>query len=218
MWLKRTDAAALLILAVPFCYLFFFKDSIDENLPVHWNISGKADRWESKEGILSFLLITTLIALGVYLLIRFLPKIDPKRSAKLSQNVFNKVGLAIVVFMASLNFMILYGPSHKYSSMGTIFFLLSLFFAFLGNVMYNIKPNYFVGIRLPWTLESDENWKQTHRLAGKLWFIGGLISALLTLILPPTSMAPIFLILVIGLVAVPSAYSYYFFRKFERQK
>jgi uncharacterized membrane protein len=47
--------------------------------------------------------------------------------------------------------------------------------------MYNIKPNYFAGIRLPWTLDNDENWRRTHLLGGKLMFGGGLLIAVICL-------------------------------------
>lgn len=56
-----------------------------------------------------------------------------------------------------------------------IFPLIGLLFVFLGNVMYSLKPNYFAGIRVPWTLDSDDNWKATHRVAGIVWFAGGLL-------------------------------------------
>ena len=64
-----------------------------------------------------------------------------------------------------------------------IFPLIGLLFAFLGNYFKTIKPNYFIGIRTPWTLENEEVWKKTHLIGGKLWFVGGLLMAL-TFVLP----------------------------------
>jgi uncharacterized membrane protein len=49
------------------------------------------------------------------------------------------------------------------------------FFAVLGNYMHSIKPNYFVGFRTPWTLESEDNWRKTHQLVSKVWVPGGLL-------------------------------------------
>ena len=53
--------------------------------------------------------------------------------------------------------------------------LLGLIFVIMGNYMPKLKVNHTVGIRLPWTLQSEDNWHKTHRLAGKLWVLGGLI-------------------------------------------
>ena len=64
-----------------------------------------------------------------------------------------------------------------------IFVIIGLLFAFLGNYFKTIKPNYFIGIKTPWTLENEEVWKKTHLIGGKLWFIGGLLMAL-TFVLP----------------------------------
>jgi uncharacterized membrane protein len=79
--------------------------------------------------------------------------------------------------------------------------------------MYNIKPNYFIGIRLPWTLENDDNWKHTHRLAGISWFIGGIISAILSLLISPKTMFPVFIGITMLLVLIPGVYSFMLFKR-----
>lgn len=95
--------------------------------------------------------------------------------------------------------------------------LMGLMFAFIGNYMNNIKPNYFAGLRLPWTLSSDDNWRRTHQMAGKLWFWGGLSAAILSLIIPsPFSIIVFFLILSV-LVIIPIVYSYRIFKNEFRE-
>ena len=69
-----------------------------------------------------------------------------------------------------------------------------LLFAFMGNLMHNIKPNYFAGVRTPWTLEDPDTWRATHRLAGKLWFGGGIFVTIAVLVLPVESRADHFCI------------------------
>ena len=78
--------------------------------------------------------------------------------------------------------MLVYEIAHNDVSMTMkfVFVSMGLLFALLGNNMYNIKPNYFAGIRLPWTFESEDNWRKTHHLAGRFWFFGGLIFAVIT--------------------------------------
>ena len=62
-----------------------------------------------------------------------------------------------------------------------VFAGVGLLLCLIGNYMHTIKPNYFAGLRLPWTLNNEDNWRKTHLLAGKLWFVGGLVIAILCL-------------------------------------
>ncbi len=66
--------------------------------------------------------------------------------------------------------------------------------------MHSIKPNYFAGMRTPWTLEDNDTWRATHRLAGKLWFAGGIILTIIALLLPAETGAIVFMSLVAVLV------------------
>ena len=76
-----------------------------------------------------------------------------------------------------------------------------------------IKPNYFLGIRTPWTLENETVWKETHRMAGKMWFVGGLIVVFASLILEEQLNLIVFLIIVGIITLIPIIYSYLLFKK-----
>ena len=93
---------------------------------------------------------------------------------------------------------------------------MGLLWCILGNYMYNIKSNYFIGIRLPWTLNDENNWKQTHRLAGKLWFAGGLLIILSAFILPSTVTNYLFIVVTVLIILIPVIYSYNYFRKHKK--
>ena len=90
---------------------------------------------------------------------------------------------------------------------------MGLLFAFMGYGMPSIKPNYFVGMRLPWTLESVDNWTATHKMAGKWWMVGGILQALLGLVLPAKFAFISFMVIMGLIVAVPAGFSYQFFKK-----
>ena len=94
-----------------------------------------------------------------------------------------------------------------------LFVLMGLFFAAMGNLMHSVKPNYFVGIRLPWTLSNDENWRKTHQLASKVWFVGGLVVAALGLILPEKIAIFALFGIIIVICLIPIIYSYREFKK-----
>jgi len=98
-------------------------------------------------------------------------------------------------------------------SAGLIFSAVGLFFAILGNYLPNMKPNYFAGFRLPWTLENEENWRKTHQLAGKLWFGGGILLAVICLFLPAELAIIIFFTIMVTITLIPCVYSYQLFRQ-----
>ena len=98
-------------------------------------------------------------------------------------------------------------------SISVVVILLGLLFMGLGNFFKTIQPNYFLGIRTPWTLESESVWKSTHRLAGVLWLVGGLLMVMMGLFVDG---APIILLTVIVAVVVslvPMGYSWMAFKK-----
>ena len=82
----------------------------------------------------------------------------------------------------------------------------------LGNFMGKITRNFFVGIRTPWTLASDEVWLRTHRLGGKLFVLAGAVFFVCG-ILGLGAMAPFAATAVAALVSI--AYSYVIYRKIE---
>ncbi len=89
--------------------------------------------------------------------------------------------------------------------------VLGLILIIMGNYMPKTKQNYTLGIRLPWTLNSEENWNKTHRLAGYVWIIGGIciiLSSWLNIYSYFTSM-----VILISLVITPTVYSYLLYKK-----
>lgn len=91
-------------------------------------------------------------------------------------------------------------------------FLLGMF-AIIGNITYNVRPNSFIGIRVPWTLNNETVWKQTHHLAGILFFTGGLAGFILTFFVPLPYHAMILLVVTIGGTAIPLLYAYILHRR-----
>jgi uncharacterized membrane protein len=86
----------------------------------------------------------------------------------------------------------------------------------LGNYFKVIKQNYFLGIKTPWTLESEEVWKLTHILAGKLWIVGGLLIVIFSLVIPEDINFYLFIIITAIITIVPIVYSYFIFRKLKK--
>ena len=119
----------------------------------------------------------------------------------------------MVIFVSALGCLIITSAKDRAVMKNFIFPLLGLMFAFIGNYMVNIKPNYFAGIRLPWTLSNDENWRKTHQLGGKLWFAGGMLIAVASFFLPGPQAFTFFISVIAIMVIIPLVYSYRLFKK-----
>ncbi len=126
-----------------------------------------------------------------------------------------KISLFIVAFMVAVQCWILYitQKSELVFSLKFILIAVWLLFAIIGNYMPNMKPNYVAGFRLPWALKNEDNWRKTHHIAGRLWFGGGLLSAVLCFLLP-FKFAVISSILIFSvLILWPTIYSYQLYKK-----
>jgi len=210
------DLAALVVWVLPAGYLASVYNALPAIVPVHYGISGKVDRYGDKSEMILLAGILLFTALLVYLLLKFLPAIDPKKQVKVGEETFRKIGFAVVLFLSALNIAIIFATVHHGFAIDKLILpLAGLFFAFMGNVMNSIKPNYFAGIRTPWTLESEDNWRTTHRLAGRLWFAGGIVVTIATLLLPATLATIVFMCGLAVLTLVPVVYSYIYFRNHQ---
>jgi uncharacterized membrane protein len=216
--MKKQVATAILVLVIaglPLIYLGSIWNSLPSQVPVHFDNQFKPDRMGDKSELWMISGILAVVSLAVYLLFQNIHLIDPKRRAKHS-STFSKMSFVIVVFIAAINFLIIQSAKGSIQVLNFIFPLLGLLFVFLGNYFNSIKPNYFAGYRLPWTLSSDENWRRTHQLAAKLWFWGGILFVVISLFLPSELIFAIFIGMVVVLVIIPSVFSYRHFKNTAR--
>jgi len=210
------DAAALIIWLLPTVYLLFVYAKLPAIVPMHYGADGRPNSYGSKGEFATMQTIFPLISLFVYMLLKYLPSIDPKKQVKYGEETFKKLGLGIVIFMAAISIAITFATVNRSLQIGKILSpLIGLLFAFLGNIMYNIKPNYFAGVRTPWTLEDEGNWRATHRLTGKIWVTGGIVISIVTLILPAETATFVFLPAILIMVFIPIVYSYVYFKKHQ---
>ncbi len=206
------NLAALLIALAPGVYLAIIWNEVPQTVPLHFDHEMKPDRFGNKSELWLVSGIIFAVSVFLFLLLKNIHRIDPKRK-DLPSSGFSRLAFGMVVFMSTLSFLILLSATSGNNFMENLLFpFMGLLFAFLGNYMVNIKPNYFAGIRLPWTLSDDENWKRTHRLAGKLWFWGGMSLAIISLLIPYKFAAPLFIATMVILTLIPAIYSYRIFK------
>jgi uncharacterized membrane protein len=109
--MKKSTAAEtlliLLIISIPFAYAALVYPTLPQTIPTHFGIDGKADRFGSRSSLWANTAIPAAIAFGIYLLMRFLPTIDPKKKAGQAPEIYRKIALVVVVFLSGLNLMVI---------------------------------------------------------------------------------------------------------------
>jgi uncharacterized membrane protein len=172
----RVELALLLLIALMFGAALVVWPSAPSDIPVHWNASGQVDRYGGKfEG----LLLLPLMALGLYLLMRYLPNIDPGRlNYARFGGAYTAIRAGVLLLMAGIYAMVIAWVLGSPVDMSrAVPLAVGALFVLFGSVLGQVQPNWFVGIRTPWTLSSTESWSRTHRLGGRLFVALGVLFA-----------------------------------------
>ena len=202
------------LIAIPFFYAYYLYPNLPNKIPIHFNLQGEVDGWGSRESIFLMPFVMGLVSVFVFFTLTNIKKIDPKRYPNTDNRIFKTFGLFTVVFLTCLSLFILFGTAHTEIKMSKLIFtLLGLAFAVMGIYLPKLKQNYFVGFKLPWTLESEDNWNETHKLAGKIWLVGGLLQTVLSIFLRNEAGFILFMSITAIMVLIPVAYSFWMFKK-----
>jgi uncharacterized membrane protein len=169
----RTELAHWLLLAGMFVFALVAWPAAPARIPVHWNFRGAVDRYGGRfEGLVAI----PLVALGIYLLLLFLPRVDPGRANyERFSGAYHTLRLALTAFLAAIYGVILLWLRGVELAISTVVpLLVGVLFVLVGNLLGKVRPNWFVGVRTPWTLSSKLSWTRTHRAAGWLFVVMGL--------------------------------------------
>ncbi|PWH83426.1 hypothetical protein DIS18_02410 [Algibacter marinivivus] len=210
----KREIPLIIIVLIPFIYLAYIWSSLPETVPTHWNYKGEIDDWGSKN---SLILITFLLSAVTYILFTIIPLIDPKKRIQTMGNKYHNLKFLMVLFMSALAIFIIYSVKEQsITNPSLVIFAIGILFMLLGNYMKTIKANYFIGIRTPWTLENESVWKRTHKLAGKLWFVGGLAIAISSLTASKKFNSIFFISVTLLITLIPFVYSYLEYKKIRK--
>lgn len=209
LWAVRSVTA--LSVAVTAAY---FYPRLPDVVAIHWNISGNADAFASKDFATAFF---PGIILAVSVLFAWLPTIDPKADKyAIFNHSWELVQAALLAFFAYVYFVTLYVPLHPEANIGPLIaFGMGLLFILIGNYLGKIRSNYFFGIRTPWTLADEDVWNKTQRLGGKTFVAAGFVSMLAAAF--PAWTFYVFFTAIAGAVAAPTWYSYSLFKNKKRK-
>ena len=205
---------AVLLIIAPFIYGALIFPQLPSKIPTHFNIEGKADAWGGPSSIFIGPGIMGAVSIFVYVLVSNLKKFDPKKYEEANDALYKNFALLTVAFLSILSLIIIYSSTHADQiNVGKLILpLVGLSFAGLGWYMPKFKQNYFVGFKLPWTLENVDNWNETHKVAGTVWMFGGWFQVIATVSLPMKFGFIGFMLTTAVMIIVPTVFSYRMFK------
>lgn len=209
---KKLLIITSLVTLLPMLVGILLWNRLPEQMPVHWNSAGEIDGWESKTfavfGLTGFIFICQWICI-------LASSADPKNKNQGSKPInlvlwicpVTSVLVNAFIYAASM------GIDLRIEQIMPV--IVGLMFVLVGNYLPKCKQNYTIGIKIPWTLNNEENWNQTHRMAGRLWVFGGVL-LMLSVFLPNEFMVAVMLIVLVVMAAVPMIYSYWYYKKHDK--
>ncbi len=215
--INKKEIIFWVLLVIPFIYIAYMWNVLPDRIPTHFGFDGEPNGWSGKNGVF----ILPVCNVFVYATLLFIPVIDPKKmSMEFFFSNFYMIRLIVAIFFcvisflpitAAMNHPLHYGP-------GWMTAALFIFFGLMGNFIINIKPNWFAGIRTPWTLSSDIVWKKTHLVVGRIWFYGGFVGAALAFFIPQNWEGKLLGLFILGSVVFAYGYSFWLFKKEEAKQ
>lgn len=194
------------IIILPMIAGLIMWNDLPEQIPTHWNAVGEIDGWSGKSFAVFGL---PLFMLAMHIICTLATAADPR-----NKNIAKKP-MALVLWICPVTSILcnslIYCAAFEIPI--SIEIIMPLFFGVLfvviGNYLPKCKQNYSIGIKLPWTLNDEENWNRTHRFAGKLWVAGGFLEMMTAFF----GGFILFFIILIVMVIIPTVYSYLLYKK-----
>jgi len=199
----------------PLILVAFMYNRLPDQIPTNWSFNG-----EISYGSKTTLWWLSGVAPALALLLMLLPRIDPrKKNYEKFRGLYDGFALFMMIFMLGLVALVISESLNpgKFSVEFVIVTACGLLFVFIGNMMPKVKSNFFVGVKTPWALSNSEVWNKTHRLAGYLFFFGGLLTFVISFFLREYALFITLMVIVTVMVIVPTVMSYVWFKKFNNE-
>lgn len=192
-------------------YVLWAYPGLPDPMPTHWNAAGEVDGYSSKPVGAAFIAGIPVLS---FLIFKLIPVISPRGFRTESfTGTLNIIMVATVVFGCVLGLGLIrasHDTSVNISSF--VYVAVGLLFVVMGNFLGKVRKNFFLGIRTPWTLASDEVWAKTHRLGGWCFVIAGVFMAIMGVVAPTSTW---FIGAIVAIALVPVVYSFFAYRKIE---
>lgn len=202
-----------IIILLPVIAGLLLWNQLPDPMPTHFNVYNEADGWTSKPfAVFGLPLIVLAVHVGCVLGSSF-----DKHLMEQQNKVFRLVyWICPAVSLLCGGLMYSFALGYTWNVTRVMMALMGVLFMFIGNYLPKVKPNHTLGIKLPWTFKSEDNWRATHRFGGKVWVIGG-CAFLLCAFLPVDGLVFLPLALLLLMVGAPTLYSY-LYHKNDREE
>lgn len=199
----------LLILLIFYVVFARFYPFLPEQVPTSIGFSGEIQKYSSRTTLLWF----SLIPVAVYIGMSLAPVLDPKRKnyERFRSSMAMLKGILMLIMMGLVGIFVMLGfhPELKERIPVIVMSVIGLMGIGTGNYLVTVKQNFFIGIRTPWALSSEENWNRTQRMGGRCMMIGGVAALVLALLGLPIVAFVVFM----ALMLLPTLYSLWLYRK-----
>ncbi len=204
-WFGLVIAALAVVLSI------WAYPQLPPTIATHWNVGGTADGFSSRA---TAVLIMPLVIIGLTGLFNVLPKLDPRRAnyAKFIDTYWLIANAVLLFILIGHGMIIATGLGYPVKVDRFMPIGIGLLFIVLGNYLTRVEPNWFIGIRTPWTLSSDTVWRKTHRTGGWLMVVGGLVLAA-SVFLPQGAFPPLLIAAILIVAVIPVAQSYVLWKR-----
>ena len=207
--LKRNKGILIvttLVMLLPMVVGLLLWNKFPERIPIHWNFTGEVDGWGSRPMVVFGL---PMLIVAVHWAGILVTCADPKHKDVNGKVMCLVFWICPIISLVCHTFVYAAALGYDLSVDIILPLLFGVLFIIIGNLMPKCKQNYTIGIKLPWTLHDEENWNKTHRFAGKVWVVGGVVIAVTSVL----ENAAIFLAVILVIAFVPMIYSYLLYRK-----
>lgn len=211
--MSRPSVGLALIAAMAgFAALVF--PSLPARIAVHWNWAGEVDGWMNR---FPAAFLVPALALVLWALLRWLPRLDPRVAHYESfWDTYHLLVNLIIFFLALVHALVLgYALGWAVDVTSVVLALVGILFVVLGHYLPRVRSNWWLGVRTPWTLESERVWAETHRLAGRTFVAGGIVTVAAALLPHPLRPWVALAGLLLGGLT-PAVYSYFSWRREHR--
>ena len=177
MKIRKSGIFTLGIIIIAFVVGIYFYPQMPEKMASHWNAQGQVDDYMPK---FWSLFLVPIFLIGLWLLFILIPKIDPlKENIEKFRKYYDWFVILITLFLFYIYLLTISWNLGKRFDMTLLLTpAIGILFYYIGVLLGNAKRNWFIGIRTPWTLSSENVWNKTHKIGGKLFKIAGMMAIL----------------------------------------
>ncbi|HKA59519.1 MAG TPA: SdpI family protein [Gemmatimonadales bacterium] len=207
----RSRWFGLVIAALAVAISIWAYPSLPPRVATHWDLRGTPDGFSSRAWAVALIPIVIVAMTGLF---NVLPKLDPRREnyAKFLSSYWLIANAVIVFILVAHGMIITTGLGYSVRIDRLMPLGVGLLFVVLGNYLTRVEPNWFIGIRTPWTLSSDTVWRKTHRTGGWVMVLGGLALAS-GAFLPGAVLLPLFIGTIVVVAVIPIVQSYVLWKR-----